>query len=161
MSGVIFLKKPWKPLVLSLLLAPAVGALGALLGGGMQSYEGMERPPLSPPGWVFPVVWTLLYLMMGLAAWRVWALHGVREARASALRLYALQLAVNALWPGLFFGLELYWAAAVWLALLLALVVCTAARFRRLDDAAGLLLAPYALWCAFALYLNLGAAALN
>ena len=105
MSGVIFLKKPWKPLILSLLLALAAGALGALLGGGMQSYEGMERPPLSPPGWVFPVVWTLLYLMMGLAAWRVWTLHGEREARASALRLYALQLAVNALWPGLFFGL--------------------------------------------------------
>lgn len=155
------MKKPWKPLILSLLLALAAGALGALLGGGMQSYEGMERPPLSPPGWVFPVVWTLLYLMMGLAAWRIWTLHGEREARASALRLYALQLAVNALWPGLFFGLGLYWAAAVWLGLLIALAALAWADFRRLDDLAGILFAPYLAWCAFALYLNIGVAALN
>ena len=71
------------------------------------------------------------------------------------------QLLANALWPGLFFGLGLYWGAAAWLAMLLALVLWTWSRFKRLDDLAGILMIPYALWCAFALYLNIGIAVLN
>ena len=157
----ILLKIRWKPLILSILLALAAGGLGALLGGGMADYASMEQPPLSPPGWVFPVVWSVLYVLMGAAAYRVSALSAPTEAKRGALRLYAAQLVVNALWPGLFFGLGLYWAAAVWLGVLIALAVLTWSRFRRLDDLAGLLLVPYLLWCAFALYLNLGAAALN
>ena len=155
------LKIRWKVLAISLLAALAAGGLGALLGGGMERYASLEQPPLSPPGWLFPLVWTLLYLMMGAAAARVYCLSAPEEEKRGALRLYAAQLAANALWPGLFFGLGLYWGAAAWLAALLALVVWTALRFKRLDDLAGLLLAPYALWCAFALYLNLGVAALN
>ncbi len=157
----MLLKLKWKPLLVSVLLALAAGALGALLGGGMDSYTGLSRPPLSPPGWLFPAVWTLLYVLMGAAAARVYCLRGPAGERRGALRLYAAQLAANALWPGLFFGLGLYWGAAAWLAALLALVIWTWARFRRLDDLAGLLMAPYVLWCAFALYLNLGVAALN
>ena len=92
----------------------------------------------------------------------IWQLTSIpAAARRRALRLYAAQLAVNALWPGLFFGLGLYWAAAVWLGVLIALVVMCESAFRRLDDLAGLLLIPYLLWCAFALYLNIGVAALN
>ena len=155
------MKIRWKPLIVSLLLALAAGGIGALLGGGMESYDGLERPPLSPPGWLFPVVWTILYLMMGAAAWRISESGGPAGERRAALRIYALQLAVNALWPGLFFGLGLYWAAAVWLAVLIALIAITISRSRRLDDLAGILLGPYLIWCVFALYLNLGTAILN
>ncbi len=157
----IFLKLRWKPLIVSLLLALLAGGLGALLGGGMDSYEALSRPPLSPPGWLFPVVWTLLYLMMGAAAYRIYVLRYPVAERRGALRLYAVQLLANALWPGLFFGLGLYWGAAAWLAMLLALVLWTWSRFKRLDDLAGILMIPYALWCAFALYLNTGIAVLN
>ena len=155
------MKLRWKPLFVSILAALAAGGAGALLGGGMGSFEALAKPPLSPPGWVFPAVWALLYIMMAAAAWRIYLLHGPAAARRRALRLYAAQLAVNALWPGLFFGLGLYWAAAVWLGVLIALVVMCESAFRRLDDLAGLLLIPYLLWCAFALYLNIGVAALN
>ena len=158
----IYLKHKWKGLLASLALALAAGGVGALLSGGMGEFDSAAKPPLTPPGWVFPAVWTLLYLCMGTAAWRIWELRcGDRELRRSSLRLYAAQLAANALWPALFFGLGLYWAAAVWLAALLALVVWTLLAFRRLDDLAVILMAPYALWCAFALYLNIGVAALN
>ena len=151
----------WKPLIVSVLLALAAGGIGALLGGGMDSYAELIQPPLSPPGWVFPVVWTILYILMGVAAYRVYEITGHAAARRTALRLYALQLVVNALWPGFFFGLGLFWAAAVWLGILCVLVAMTMSKFRALDDLAGMLLAPYMLWCVFALYLNLGVAILN
>ena len=155
-------KKPWLATLSFILLTEAVGSLSALLSGGMELYEsGIQKPPLSPPGWLFPVVWTLLYLMMGLASYRVCVLRYPVRERREALRLYALQLLVNVLWPPLFFRFGLYWAAAVWLAVLTARVAMTLARFRRLDDLAGLLLWPYLLWCCFALYLNAGVALLN
>lgn len=157
----IFLKVRWKALTAALAMPLAAGGLSALLSGGMDVYAELNRPPLSPPGWLFPVVWTLLYLMMGLASCRVCVLRYPVRERREALRLYALQLLVNALWPPLFFRFGLYWAAAVWLAVLTALVAMTLARFRRLDDLAGLLLWPYLLWCCFALYLNAGVALLN
>lgn len=157
----IFLKVRWKALTAALAIPLAAGGLSALLSGGMDVYAELNRPPLSPPGWLFPVVWTLLYLMMGLASCRVCVLRYPVRERREALRLYALQLLVNVLWPPLFFRFGLYWAAAVWLAVLTALVAMTLARFRRLDDLAGLLLWPYLLWCCFALYLNAGVALLN
>ena len=94
------MKLRWKPLIVSLLLALLAGGLGALLGGGMDSYEALSRPPLSPPGWLFPVVWTLLYLMMGAAAYRIYVLRYPVAERRGALRLYAVQLLANAMWPG-------------------------------------------------------------
>ena len=157
----IALKIRVKALITALAVPLLAGGLGALLAGGMESYEELARPPLSPPGWLFPVVWTLLYIMMGAASYRVYVLRWPVDARRSALRLYALQLAVNALWPLLFFRFSLWWASAVWLVLLIALVAMTEAAFKRLDDLAALLLAPYLLWCIFALYLNAGVALLN
>ena len=137
------MKIRWKPFIIALAVPLLAGGLGALLAGGMDSFEALEKPPLSPPGWLFPAAWTLLYLMMGAA------------------RLYAAQLAVNLLWPVLFFRFGLYWAAAVWLLILIVLIAMTYAKFKRLDDLAALLLAPYILWCLFALYLNAGVAVLN
>lgn len=155
------MKVRWKTLTAALAIPLAAGGLSALLSGGMDVYAELNRPPLSPPGWLFPAVWTLLYLMMGAASWRIYVLSYPVRARSSALKLYGAQLAVNALWPVLFFRFGLYWASAAWLGLLIVLVALTLSRFRRLDDLAGLLLWPYLLWCCFALYLNAGVALLN
>lgn len=155
------MKIRWKPFIIALAVPLLAGGLGALLAGGMDSFEALEKPPLSPPGWLFPAAWTLLYLMMGAASYRVYVLRYPVSERRGALRLYAAQLAVNLLWPVLFFRFGLYWAAAVWLLVLIVLIAMTYAKFKRLDDLAALLLAPYILWCLFALYLNAGVAVLN
>ena len=155
------MKTRWKQLLPALAAPLLAGGAGALLMGGTETYELLNTPPLSPPGWVFPVVWTLLYLSMGASSYRIWALTSHTAERRSALRLYAVQLVWNMLWPGIFFGLGLYWAGAVWLAVLIMLVALTASRFRRLDDLAWLLMLPYLLWCVFALYLNIGVAVMN
>ena len=92
----------WKSLLISLAVSLGTGAAaGFVTAGSMEQYEMMYRPPLSPPGWVFPVVWGVLYLLMGIAAWLVFISEN--PDRKHALALYAAQLAVNALWPILYF----------------------------------------------------------
>ncbi len=151
-----------RTLLICLALPLAVGLLASLLTlGGMRDYGKLWKPPFSPPGWVFPVAWTLLYLLMGLASWRIVTANASEDRKQMALSLYVVQLAANFLWPLLFFGLGRYWLAFGWLLVLLALVLTTWDRFRRLDRRAGLLLLPYVLWLCFAAYLNLGAAILN
>ena len=151
-----------RSLLFCLALPLAVGLLASLLTRqGMLAYAEMEKPLLAPPGWVFPVVWTALYLLMGLASWRVARSPAPEEGKGTALGLYAVSLAANFLWPLLFFGLGRYWMAFAALLALLILVLLTWDRFRRLDRGAGVLLLPYLLWLCFAAYLNLGAAILN
>ena len=156
------LVKNGRSLLICLAVPLAIGLLASLLiMGGMRAYAGMAKPPLSPPGWVFPAAWTVLYLLMGLASWRITGANASEDRRQMALSLYAVQLAANFLWPLLFFGLERYTLAFLWLLVLLLLVLATWDRFRRLDRPAGALLLPYILWLCFAAYLNLGAAILN
>lgn len=152
----------WKLLVPALLLPLAVGGLAALLtGSAMDSYSGVARPPLSPPGWVFPVAWTLLYILMGIASYIVANSPVSRERKERALCVYALQLAVNFAWPVIFFKLSAYGAAFFWLLLLLLLVLATELLFKHISKTAGKLLLPYLLWLLFALYLNLGVWIMN
>lgn len=137
-----------------------VGGLAATITGeSMDAYSSMRQPPLAPPGWVFPVVWTLLYGLMGLAS-RLVADSGDPRRRA-ALGLYALQLAVNFLWPIVFFRLEKPLLALLILILLLYLVYGMYRRFRDADRLAGWLILPYLVWLVFALWLNLGVWWLN
>ena len=156
------MKRNGKTLLLCLALPLAVGLLASLLTlGGMRDYGEMLKPPLSPPGWVFPAAWTVLYLLMGLASWLVTGAAATEDMKQMALSLYAVSLAANFLWPLLFFGLGRYFLALLWLLVLLLLVVLTWRQFRRLDRRAGAMLVPYILWLCFAAYLNLGAAILN
>lgn len=151
--------KKYRPYVLQILLALAVGGLSALLAGGTDAYATLIKPPLSPPGWVFPAVWTILYILMGIAAGRV--LTSEDADTAAALRIYYLQLALNFLWSPIFFRFGRLAFAAVWLAALVLAVFAAYRRFRRIDTTAGRLLLPYLAWCLFALYLNIGFAVLN
>lgn len=155
-------KNKWWPLALSIAVALAAGGIGAWLGGDFSdSYGQMYKPLLSPPGWVFPVVWSALYVLMGIAAWQVWQSEASPPRKKRALTLYGVQLAMNAFWPLLFFRLSAYLAAFVWLLLLIAAVWLCLLTFRYIRKSAGDLLTPYLIWLFFAAYLNLGVYLLN
>lgn len=128
------------------------GAAAVLTMDAMAQYSALPQPPFAPPAWVFPAVWTVLYLLMGAASRRVHRL-GTQESR-NALMLYYVQLAVHFVWPLLYFRAQEYAVAFWWLLLLLALVLAALSAFFRLDKAAGRMLMPYAAWLLFAAYLN-------
>lgn len=151
----------WKPFLLSLAIPLAAGGLGTLLSGGMDTYGKLNQPPLSPPGWVFPIVWSILYLLMGYASYRIYMSEADREDKRKALTFYGIQLFLNFLWPVVFFGLQWYWAAFILLLALWVMIYLTMHLFGAIDDTAENLLIPYLLWVTFAGYLNLGVALLN
>ncbi|MBP3704474.1 MAG: tryptophan-rich sensory protein, partial [Clostridia bacterium] len=128
-------------------------------GAGSAFYKSLEQPPLAPPGWIFPVAWTLLYALMGAASYRIY--NSEAENRNGALALYLIQLAVNFFWPILFFRFEAVGAAMAVLILLVVLLVLTVIQFWRTDKCAALLMLPYLVWTVFALYLNIGVYFLN
>ena len=139
-----------------------VGLLAALLSGDSAArYAELQRPPLSPPGAVFGIAWTILYALMAIAAYLVFKSDAPRQQVREALTWYAAQLFVNALWPIVYFRFGALWAAVVVLVVLIAFVVGTMRRFYHINPAAGWLLVPYLLWLLFATYLNIGTALLN
>ena len=116
------MKIQWKKLILCLAVPLAVGGLSALItGNSMQMFETLRKPPLSPPGWLFPVVWTILYILMGIASYLVLTSAKPNRSR-SALLVYGVQLFFNFFWPILFFSLKLYLSAFFWLVLLWLLI---------------------------------------
>ena len=123
-------------------------------------YRTLQKAVFNPPDWVFAPVWTLLYLMIALAGWRVWRSAGMAGARAG-MAAYAAQLALNLAWSFLFFGGRMIGIALVEIALLLAVICVNAVLFWRTDRLAGWLLAPYAAWVAFACVLNFALWRLN
>ena len=140
----------------------AVGGAAALLTmDAMAQYSALPQPPLAPPGWVFPVAWTVLFLLMGIASYLVAVSAAPQRTRQGALYLYALQLAVNFFWSPIFFGTGAYLFAFIWLLLLWLLIVLTVRRFAQIRSAAGWLLMPYLAWVTFAGYLNFGIFLLN
>lgn len=155
-------KGNWKIYAFWIGLSEAVGLLsGYLTRAGTQAYaEMLQKPPLSPPGWVFPVVWTVLYALMGISAARIY-LTPPSQARSRGLNLFAIQLAVNFLWSPIFFNATAYGFALLWLLLLWVLVLLMLLQFRKVDKAAARLQIPYLLWLTFAAYLNYGVWQLN
>ncbi len=147
----------WKPLLFFLLYTFVLAGLGTWLGS--PTTEGLVKPPLAPPDWLFPIVWTILYALMAIAAYLVFVSNDMD--RGQPLRLYLLQVIVNVLWPAIFFRLEWRLFAFLWLLLLLALVVLTAVGFRPISRTAFRLMLPYIAWLLFAGYLNLGYYLLN
>lgn len=152
--------KKKKPLVVNLLIPLAAGGVSALLTmDSMKRYGMLRQPPYSPPGWAFPVVWAILYLMMGFAAYLVWERDST--GRNGALFLYGLQLIFNVIWPILFFNLGNYRLSLFWIIVLWVLILITTVRFFKEKAGAGWLMIPYLLWTAFAAYLNAGILMLN
>lgn len=151
-----------KLLVLCIALPLLVGAVSALLTkDSMMLFQIVRKPSLSPPGWLFPVVWTLLYTLMGIASYLMLTREGTVEEKERAIRVYLYQLVVNFLWSTWFFNFQWYFFAFLWLVLLWVLILVTLVRFYKISKPAGYLLIPYLLWVTFAGYLNLGIAFLN
>ncbi len=149
-----------RTLLPSLFLVAAVGGAGAVISAmGMDAYSLLKTPPLTPPGWVFGVVWTVLYLLMGYASYLVKSASCLEKE--GALQAYYVQLALNFLWVVTFFRFGLLWLSVLVLALLLAAILLTVYRFSRCSVTASRLLLPYLAWSGFALYLNIAVAILN
>ncbi len=146
----------WLGLLAFLAIALAAGGIGSLLQGTDVGgrYLAFERPAWAPPSWTFGVVWPILYVLIGVAGWRVWHAAGGIRAAGAALALWAVQLVVNAVWPGVFFGLEAFGPAVAVIAVLDVLVVLTIVAFWRIDRIAAWLLVPYLLWILYATALN-------
>lgn len=140
-------------------LAAFAAATPAALWPPGEWYAGLAKPDWNPPSWVFGPVWSTLYVMMGVAAWRVW--RGAQPGRVVALRWWWAQLALNALWSPLFFGAQRLDLALGEIMLLLIAIVATMRAARRCDLVAWLLLWPYLMWVSFASYLNLTLWSLN
>ena len=152
----------YKRLIPSILLPVLVGALAAFLTrDNFADYEQLYKPLFSPPGAVFGIVWTILYILMGIACYRIIQKEASKPRKARALKLYAGQLIINFLWPIIFFNFQMYTLACLWAALLLLLVFFCWLLFEHIDKWAGRLFVPYLLWCAYALYLSAGVALLN
>ncbi len=152
--------KKLKALVISILIPVGVGAAASFLTrNSMDVYEKLNQPPLSPPSWIFPVVWTILYVLMGISAYLIY--RSDSPTKKSALRIYAAQLLVNFLWTIIFFNLEMYLLSFIWLLLLLVLIILMIVSFSRINKTAACLQIPYLLWVTFAGYLNLGIYLLN
>lgn len=145
-----------------ILLAEAAGLLSGFLSreGTVIFQETAIQPPLSPPAILFPIVWTLLYALMGIGAARV-SNAPDSKARSRGLNLFIAQLIVNFFWSLIFFNARAYGFALLWLLLLFVLVLWMTLEFRKVDPLAALLQIPYLLWLAFAAYLNYGVFLMN
>ena len=146
-----------KPLFISLLISLGTGAISSLLTPNVtEQYAELYKPPLAPPGWLFPIVWTILFILMGVAAYLVYVSDAPNKE--PALKLYALQLVVNVGWSVIFFRWNAYLLAFTWLLLLFYLVYLTAKEFYKSNKLAGYLMIPYLIWLVYAGYINLAIA---
>jgi tryptophan-rich sensory protein len=148
-------KPTWKQYALFIGLSEAVGILSGILSReGTAAYGQMlQKPPFSPPGWIFPVVWTILFALMGIGAAKIWASPKTQD-RSRGLNLFIAQLIVNFFWSPIFFNARAYGLALVWLLLLWVLVLLMILEFRKVDKSAAALQIPYLLWLTFTAYLN-------
>ncbi|MBR5579544.1 MAG: tryptophan-rich sensory protein [Lachnospiraceae bacterium] len=148
----------------SMVKAVAIPLLAGVLSGfltkdAMELFQSMTKPPFSPPGWLFPVVWSILYILMGISSFLIYRSNS--ENKEEALSLYLYQLLVNFLWPVFFFSFGWYFFSLLWLLLLWFLVVKMISVFYKISPVAALLNIPYLLWLTFAAYLNAGVWLLN
>lgn len=154
------LKQHWKSLlILWFITLGSGGVIGVLIRDRMGFYDTLTKPAFAPPGWLFPIAWSLLYTLMAIAAWLI--LHSGSPQTLPVMILYFVQLGVNLAWPVLFFIQEALGLAFLWLMLLWALLLILMACAWRIRRTASVLLAPYLLWTTFAGVLNFALALMN
>lgn len=144
--------------VVSILLPVVIGAIIGFITSGAIGYSNLVKPILSPPGYLFPIVWTILYILMGISYGRLKELE-LNDSKVK--KIYYLQLLVNALWSIFFFVFEWRLFSFIWVILLIILVIIMSYRFYNKNKVAGLLQIPYLFWLLFAAYLNLAIYFLN
>lgn len=155
--------KKLKPYIVSVVIALGVGGLSAAVtSGSMEIYSKINQPPLSPPSVLFPIVWTILFTLMGISAAIIYRYKDTKhDGVRTALIVYAVNLAVNFIWSLIFFNMQAYLFAFIWILLLLAVIITMIVLFRRISPLAAYLQIPYLFWVAFAAYLNLAIYLLN
>lgn len=146
-------------LIISILIPLAIGSISALLSGNMSSYSMLVKPALSPPGFVFPIVWTILYILMGISSYIVYSSNSPNKSKA--LLLYSVQLFFNFCWSIIFFRMELYFFALIWIIALVLIIIIMIKQFHIVSPRAAYLQIPYLIWCIFAVYLNFAIFILN
>ena len=139
-------------LIISILIPLAVGSMSALFSGNMSSYSILDKPAFSPPGFIFPIVWTILYILMGISSYIVYSSNSPNKPKA--LLIYGIQLFFNFCWSIIFFGLDLYLFAFIWLIALIFIIIIMIRQFYIVSPLAAYLQIPYLIWCIFAAYLN-------
>lgn len=156
------MKRTWKVYAIWIAIAEGIGFLsGWLSRDGMERYsQSVVQPPLAPPMWLFPVVWVILYALMGIGAARVWQAPE-SQLRRRGLNIFVAQLVVNFFWSLIFFNLQAFGFAFIWLLLLWFLVLWMIVTFHQVDPLAAWLQVPYLIWLTFAAYLNFAVWMLN
>lgn len=149
-----------KPLVTSLSISLGVGLTSAFLTlNSMEVYKSLNKPNLAPPSIIFPIVWTILYILMGISSYLIYI--SKNPNKINALKIYALQLVINFIWPLLFFNNKLYLISFIWIIFLWLIVLAMIIAFSKINHFAGILQVPYLLWVTFASYLNIMVYLLN
>ena len=151
------MKNKWI-LVKNIILPIALGGLVGLIISQFMDYNTLQKPPLSPPGFIFGIVWSILYLLMGIA-YGMLVYKGKSDAEVS--KIYWTQLIINLIWPILFFVFKLRLFSSIWIIILLILVISMVIKFYKKDKIIGYSQIPYLLWIMFATYLNIGVYILN
>jgi len=146
-------KKSLKPFIVSVIAILAIsGLVGWITSGSMAEYEAVQKSSLTPPSFVFPIVWTILYVLMGISAAMIYQSNSPKKK--TALRIFIIQLLVNYFWSILFFNLQMYGLAFFWLLLLWVLIIAMIVWFWPINQKAALLQIPYLIWVTFAGYLS-------
>lgn len=154
--------KKYFPYIIFVLVSLGVGALSSLAtSNNMDVFTKIARPPYTPPAIVFPIVWTVLYILMGIGAGRVYCSDAPDEKKKSAIGTYIVQLIINFFGAFFFFNFNAYLLSFLWAALLWVFVVLMAYRFFKVDKLAGYLQIPYVLWSTFATFLSLSIFLMN
>jgi tryptophan-rich sensory protein len=151
-----------KKLIKNLAIPLLVGIVsGFLTRGGVEQFKtDTIKPVFSPPDWLFPVVWTILYILMGISSYIIDIKVTTNDKRTATV-LYYLQLAFNFFWSFIFFNFQAYLPAFVWIIILWVLIIATTIEFYKIDKAAGILMVPYLIWVTFAAVLNFSIYLLN
>ena len=139
-------------LIISILIPLAVGSLSALISGNMSMYSSLNKPAFSPPSYIFSIVWTFLYILMGISSYIIF-MSG-NENSTKALKIYGLQLFFNFCWSIIFFGFSQYLLSFLWLIILIILIIIMIQQFYKISSIAAYLQIPYLLWSILAAYLN-------
>ena len=144
-----------KKFLISIVLPLVVGGVSALItSGNMNLYSQITRPPLSPPSWIFPVVWTILYILMGISLYLVWNSNADTDKKRQAFIFFGIQLFLNFIWSPMFFNMRWFLFAFIVLIFMWIFALGMLISFYRISKPAGLLQIPYIIWLTFAGYLN-------
>ncbi len=152
MEMITIKKKEIKQLIISIAIPLIIGVIGTLIGNPKMGFEMINKPSFMPPRILFPIVWTILYIVMGISSYLIY--KEKKEKNNKALKAYGLQLILNMLWTYFFFNIKAYLFSLIWLLILLIVVIIMVIKFIKINKTAGLIQIPYIIWLVFAATLN-------